>query len=67
MNATILTVEGMVCGGCANAVKTALGSLEGVTNVAVDLAAKRVAVDHDDRATRDQLAVALQRAGFQSV
>ena len=34
---TTITVDGMTCGHCVNAVQTEVGKLEGVTDVAVDL------------------------------
>lgn len=36
-----LLVEGMSCGHCEMAVKKAVGALEGVESVVVDLGAKR--------------------------
>ncbi len=46
LNRTI-HVEGMSCSHCENAVKKAVGSLEGVGNVSVDLAGKKVSVEYD--------------------
>ena len=40
-----LLVEGMSCGHCENAVKNAVGELEGVSSVKVDLQAKKVEVE----------------------
>lgn len=42
-----LNVEGMSCSHCENAVKKAVGALAGVSNVAVDLAGKKVTVEFD--------------------
>ena len=47
MEKTILNVEGMTCSHCENAVKNAVGKLDGVSGVTVDLAGKTVAVDYD--------------------
>lgn len=40
-----LLVEGMSCGHCENAVKTALSELSGVSKVDVDLASKKVVIE----------------------
>ncbi len=40
-----LLVEGMSCGHCEKAVKNALKELDGVSNVEVDLGAKKVEVE----------------------
>jgi copper chaperone len=62
---TNLTVEGITCGGCANSIKSALGRLEGVSNVQVDVDTKTVTVEHDEqRATRHAVVEALDKAGF---
>jgi copper chaperone len=36
-----LTIEGMTCGGCVKSVTNVLSGLNGVSEVAVDLASKR--------------------------
>ncbi|OZV14044.1 heavy metal transport/detoxification protein [Tissierella sp. P1] len=40
-----LLVEGMSCGHCERAVKNALGELDGVSKVEVDLVTKKVEVE----------------------
>lgn len=40
-----LLVEGMSCGHCEKAVKNALKELDGVSNVEVDLDAKKVEIE----------------------
>jgi len=42
-----LTVEGMSCNHCVNSIKKAVGGLEGVSNVDVDLKEKKVTVEYD--------------------
>lgn len=44
----ILLVDGMSCGHCEKAVKHALGELEGISNVVVDLATKKVEVEGEN-------------------
>ena len=43
----VLNVEGMSCSHCENRVKKAVSALDGVKNVAVDLAGKTVTVEFD--------------------
>lgn len=47
MEKVILNVEGMSCSHCENAVKKAAGSLDGVSNVTVDLKGKSVTVEYE--------------------
>lgn len=49
MNHTVtLTVTGMTCGGCENAVTRALGRLPGVERVSASHAAREVTITFDD-------------------
>ena len=43
----ILNVEGMSCSHCENSIKKAVGSLNGVGNVIVDLSGKKVTIEFD--------------------
>ncbi len=65
MNTTTLTAGGITCGGCANAVKKAVSAVPGVAGVAVEVAAKRVTVTHDDQVSRSAIEDSLKKAGFQ--
>ncbi len=47
MDHVAVNVEGMSCSHCENAVKNAVGALNGVENVIVDLSAKKVIVEYD--------------------
>lgn len=63
-NQTVLLVSGMTCGHCEAAVKTEVGKVAGVTDVAVDLETKLVTVtgiglDHA------ALVSAVDEAGFE--
>ena len=62
---TTLTAPDIVCGGCANAIKKAVGAVPGVSAVAVNVDTKIVTVDHDARsAPREAIVSALDTAGF---
>ncbi|WP_024301503.1 heavy-metal-associated domain-containing protein [Pseudogulbenkiania sp. MAI-1] len=68
MEKIILHVEGMTCNGCANSIKNALGGLEGVRQVEVDLASGKVEVLCDaGMPTRGMLAEAVSDAGYDVV
>jgi len=64
---TKLTAEGITCGGCANSIKNALGRLEGVGDVEVDVPTRTITVEHDDsRVSREAVVEALGKAGFEA-
>lgn len=65
METTTLTANGIVCGGCANAVKAAVSAVPGVSAVEVAVSEKRVTVTHDGRVTKAVIQDTLKRAGFQ--
>lgn len=59
------SVPGMSCTHCEKAIKAALGRLNGVDNVKVDLAAKSIRVAYNgDVISPDALAKALDLAGY---
>ncbi|NLI92459.1 MAG: copper chaperone CopZ [Peptococcaceae bacterium] len=47
MEKTVLNVEGMSCNHCVNSIQKAVGALEGVSKVDVDLAGKTVSVEYE--------------------
>jgi copper chaperone len=61
---TTVTSPDIVCDGCANAIKNAVGRLEGVESVKVDVAGKEVRVDHTTAISRGDIEKALDGAGF---
>ncbi len=61
---TTFTSPDIECDGCANAIKNAVGKLEGVTGVQVDIKSKQVTVKHDSTIAPGALASALDKAGF---
>lgn len=65
MQTTILRIQGMTCGGCANSVKTVLERLSGVGQVDVSLDNAEAVVQHDPSlASVNQLKAAISDAGF---
>lgn len=61
---TTLSAPSIVCGGCAGAIKNALGKVEGVSQVEVDTTTKTVTVEHDERLEREGIIEVLEEAGF---
>jgi copper ion binding protein len=58
-------VTGMTCDHCARAVRQEVGALTGVTDVHVEVATGDVTVTSDRELTRDEVAGALDEAGYQ--
>lgn len=61
---TTVTAPEIVCGGCAGSIKKALGSVAGVSEVDVDVASKKVTVNHGESVSRETIVDALDRAGY---
>ena len=61
---TKVMVPDIVCGGCAGAIKNALGSVEGVSGVDVNVETKEVSIEHEESVSRDRIVDALDKAGF---
>ena len=61
---TTVTAPEIVCGGCASSIKKALGNVEGVSNVDVDVATKKVTVNHGENVSRERIVDALDHAGY---
>ncbi len=62
-----VTIRGMTCGHCVNAVTDAISKLDGVTRVEVDLATGVATVDSDQPLDRAALAGAVDEAGYELV
>ena len=62
----VMLVEGMSCGHCEKAVKSALSEIAGVSSVNVDLATKKVEVDGDNLQD-NLLKEAVEEAGYDVV
>lgn len=61
-----LNVTGMTCGGCENAVKRAVGQLQGVRSVSASYSDARVEVTYDDESvTRDAIAEKIRKIGYE--
>lgn len=63
INTIELSVPGMTCGHCESAVKSEVGAVDGVSDVAVDLETKIVTISGTGL-DRDRLVEAIDEAGF---
>ena len=64
MDRTTFSVPDIECDGCANAIKNALGKVEGITAVQVDVPGKSVTVTHDEKVSRETVSENLEKIGF---
>ena len=65
MEQLTLNVTGMTCGGCENAVRRVVSTIDGVTSVTPSHKENRVVVDYDGaKATREQIERAIRQAGY---
>lgn len=61
----VLNVNGMSCSHCEHAVKTAVGALEGVSGVSVDLKGKKVTVEFEPgKVTLGRIGEAIEDQGY---
>lgn len=68
MESIVLKVEGMSCSHCENAIKKAVGSLDGVSNVTVYLDKKDVYVEYDNtKVSLDDLKNTIEDEGYDVV
>jgi copper chaperone len=65
--ATTLKVKGMSCQHCVMSVTKALGQLDGVKNVQVDLAKGEVRFDNAKEVTSSQIEKAISDAGYEVI
>jgi len=63
----VLTIEGMMCMHCAAHVEEALGKLDGVKGVKVDLKAKTATVKVAEPIAREVYEAAVSGAGYKLV
>jgi copper chaperone len=61
---TTVTVSGMTCQHCVNAVTEELGALNGVSTVDVTLSSGIVTLRSNRELSRDELAAAVDEAGY---
>ena len=62
-----IKVKGMTCQHCVMSVKKALGKLEGIQNVEVDLQQAEVRFDNAKGVASDRVKKAIEEAGYEVV
>jgi copper chaperone len=65
--ATILKVKGMSCQHCVISVTKALGQLDGVKNVQVDIAKGEVRFDNTKEVASNRIEKAISDAGYEVI
>jgi copper chaperone len=65
--ASILKVKGMSCQHCVMSVTKALGQLEGIKNVQVDLAKGEVRFDNSKEIASNRVEKAISDAGYEVI
>jgi copper chaperone len=61
-----LQIDGMTCSGCAASVSRVLEAVPSVTAVSVDLQAGRAVIEADAAVDVDELASAVEDAGYEA-
>ena len=64
---SVLKVKGMSCQHCVMSVTKALGQLEGINNVQIDLAKGEVRFDNTKSIASDRIQKAITEAGYEVV
>jgi len=64
MTKTIIKVDGMSCEHCVKAITKAVGTLDGVSEVAVDLKAKTVTVEHNPSLLLEEIKTEIEDQGY---
>ncbi len=64
MKTTTVKTPDITCGGCAGSIKNALGKMEGIKNVKVDVNTKMVSIEHGEQISREQIEAKLDDIGF---
>lgn len=61
----VLNVEGMSCNHCVNSIKSAVGDIDGVTNVDVSLEDKTVTVEYNpDKVKVGHIKITIEDEGY---
>ena len=67
MKEIILKVNGMMCEGCENRVKNALGNIDGVESVIADHTTGKVCVTTNDNVSKELIQETLEDFGYEVV
>ncbi len=61
---TTVKTPDITCGGCASSIKNAIGKMEGIKKVEVNVNTKMVSIEHGEQISREQIEAKLDDIGF---
>ena len=64
---TTIEILNLKCGGCANTIKKGIVSIEGISDVMVDLESSKVTVDTDDESVVLSVKKKLSKMGYPEI
>ena len=67
MKETIINVKGMVCGGCENRIKNALGDIKGIEKVEANYKTGEVKILANENVERKAMEDVIEDIGFEVV
>ena len=67
MKETIINVKGMVCGGCENRIKNALGDIKGIEKVEANYKTGKVKIFTSENVERKAMEDVIEDVGFEVV
>lgn len=67
MKETIINVKGMVCGGCENRIKNALGDIKGIEKVEANYKTGKVKIFTSENVERKAMEDVIEDIGFEVV
>ena len=67
MKETIIKVKGMVCGGCENRIKNALGDIKGIEKVEANYKTGKVKIFTSENVERKAMEDVIEDIGFEVV
>lgn len=67
MKEITLKISGMMCGGCENRVKNAVGNIEGVEKVTADHTTGKVVVTANDNVTEEAVREVIEDLGYECI
>jgi len=64
---TTIEILNLKCGGCANTIKKGIKSIEGISEVTVDMESSKVTVDTDDESVVLSVKKKLSKMGYPEI
>ena len=64
---TEIKVENIQCSGCSRAIGKDIGVIPGVYGVNVDIANKKISIDHTEEVNSEDLVLKLEKIGYPQI